>query len=318
MPRTHDPAAASEWSLIATLRHRPGQPTSVDLAPGAARIDIDAWTRSEGWCEHCRTRRTRRTTYLLRRRNGLLAQIGSTCLADFIGDPEPVRVLRPSGHLRSPHQPLGHSEQHRTTSDYIETRAYLAHVAQAVFDGGFVSGAAATRSRPATWSRALATLDVARSPSARARRRGQQTIEWTRDELKACPTLDDFERRLVQVLEQDRLTLRELPTAAASVYAYHQHLRRRIDKRKRAGEYLGEPGEVIVATLTLRHVERAAASTGPVQRHFFRDGLDRIAVWDSPAQALECGRASFEVVVAENARFDGQPVTVLARCKATT
>jgi len=318
VPRTRDPEAGNEWSLIATLRHRPGQPTSVDLAPGAARIDIDAWTRSEGWCEHCRTRRARRTTYLLRRRNGLLAQVGSTCLAEFIGDPEPMRVLRPTGRLRSPHRGHGHAEEHRTAGDYIETRAYLAHVAQAVFDGGFVSSAAATRSRPATWSRALATLDVARSPSARARRRGQQTLEWTRDELEARPSLDDFERRLVKVLDQDRLTLRELPTAAAGVYAYHQHVRRQIDERKRAGEYLGEPGEVIVTSLMLRRVERTATSTGPVQRHFFRDELDRAAVWDSPGQALECGRASFEVVVADNARLDGRPVTVLARCKATT
>jgi hypothetical protein len=64
-------------------------------------------------------------------------------------------------------------------------------------------------------------------------------------------------------------------------------------------------------------VERAATPTGPVQRHFFRDKVGRIAVWDSPGQRLECGRASFEVVIAENARFDGRPVTVLAGCRAT-
>jgi hypothetical protein len=318
VPRTRNPPAANEWSLIATLRHRPGQPTSVDLAPGATRIDIDAWSRSEGWCEHCRTRRARRTTYLLRRRNGCLAQIGSTCLAEFIGHPEPMRVLRPGGRPRSPRQPHERSGAHRAPSGYIETRAYLAHVAQAVFDGGFVSGVAATSGRPATWSRALATFDVARSPSARARRRSQEAIEWVRDELTVGPTLNDFERRLVQVLDQDRLTLRELPTAAAGIYAYHQHLRRQIEERKRVGEYLGEPGEIIVASLMVCRVERAATPTGPVQRHFFRDELGRTAVWDSPDQALECGRASFEVVVAEDARFDGRPVTVLARCKSTT
>lgn len=120
----------------------------------------------------------------------------------------------------------------------------------------FVSSAAATRSKPATWSQALATLDVARSPSSKARRRAQQTLEWIRGELKARPRLDDFERRLVHVLVEDRLTLRELPTAAAGVYAYHQHLRRQIEARERDGEFLGEPGEVITATLTVRRVER--------------------------------------------------------------
>lgn len=313
MPTADDLASTNEWSLIATLRHRPGRPTIVELAPGTERVDVDAWSRSEGWCEHCRTRRTRRITYLLRRRNGALAQVGSTCLAEFIRDPDPTRILRPSRRLRAPHE--GHRHlQRRTASDYIDTRAYLAHVAQAVFDGGFVSTAAATRGNPATWSQALATLDVARSPSARARRRAQQTIEWARHELIAHPTRDDFERRLVRVLDEDRLTLRELPTAAAGIYAYHQHLRRQIAAREQAGEFLGEPGEVITASLTVRRVERVATRSGPVQRHFLSDELGRMVVWDARSQTLSGRPSRLEVVVAEQARIDGRPVTVLARC----
>jgi hypothetical protein len=194
---------------------------------------------------------------------------------------------------------------------------YLAHVAQAVFDGRFVSTGAATRGDPPTWSRALATYDIARSPSARARWRAQQAIEWVRQDLAARPSLDDFERRLVQVLRQDRLTLRELPTAAAGIFAYHRHLRRQIEAREKAGEYLGEPGEVLTASLVLRRVERVATAGGPVERHFLRDQLGRVALWDARAQALQRARGSFEVVVAENRHVDGRPVTVLARCKAT-
>jgi hypothetical protein len=308
--------STNEWALIATLHHRPGRPTVVELVPGAARIDVDAWSRSEGWCEHCRTRRARRTTYLLRRRNGSLAQIGSTCLAEFIGEPEPMRILRPSRRPQSPHGEHLHP-QRRAVSEYIDTRAYLAHVAQAAFGGGFVSTAAATRGKPATWCQALGTLDIARSPSSRASRRAQQTLEWVRDDLKARAPLDDFERRLVQVLDHDRLTLRELPTAAAGLYAYHQHLRSQIEARERAGDFLGEPGEVITALLVVRRVERAATSTGPVQRHFLRDELGRIAIWDASDQTLQRGRGNFEVVVAENTQADGRPITVLARCKAT-
>jgi hypothetical protein len=242
-------------------------------------------------------------------------QIGSTCLAEFIGAHDSMRVLRPSSRLRSPVQ--RHHQQGPPARDYIDTRAYLAHVAQAVLGGGFVSTAAATSGKPPTWSRALATHDIARSPSARARSRAQQTIEWVRDELGAHPSLDDFERRLVQVLAQDRLTLRELPTAAAGIFAYHQHLRRQIEAREKAGDYLADPGEVVTASLVLRRVERIATAGGPVQRHFLKDELGRIAVWDARAQTLQRARGSFEVVVAENRHVDGRPVTVLALCKAT-
>ena len=316
MPRGVEPVSTSEWSLVATLHHRPGRPTGVELAPGTERIDVNAWSRSEGWCEHCRTRRARRTTYLLRRRTGSLAQIGSSCLAEFIGEPNPMRVLRPSSRLQSPLQRHRQPADRPTARDYIDSHAYLAHVAQAVLDAGFVSTGAATRGDPPTWSRALGTHDIARSPSARARRRAQQAIDWVREELAARPTLDDFERRLVQVLRQDRLTFHELPTAAACIFAYHQHLRRQIEAREKAGAYLGEPGEVITAPLVVRRVERVATAGGPIQRHFLRDELGRIAVWDAPGQTLQRVRGSFEVVVGQNMRVDGRPVTVLARCKA--
>ena len=316
MPRGVEPVSTSEWSLVATLHHRPGRPTGVELAPGTERIDVNAWSRSEGWCEHCRTRRARRTTYLLRRRTGSLAQIGSSCLAEFIGASNPMRVLSPSGRLRSPGQGHHHGEANQRASEYVDTRLYLAHVAQAVFDGGFVSAVAATKGKPATWSRALATLDVARSPSVRARRRARETVEWVRDELKASPALDDFEHRLVQVLGQDRLTLRELPTAAAGVYAYHQHLRRQIEARKKAGGSSASP-ERSSRLPSWSGALSACYRRGPVHRHFLRDELGRIAIWDALDQTRLRGPGSFEVVVGELARPDGRPVTVLARCKAT-
>ena len=293
MPRGAEPVSTSEWSLVATLHHRPGRPTGVELAPGTERIDVDAWSRSEGWCEHCRTRRSRRTTYLLRRRNGSLAQIGSTL---------PRRIHRGAQpDARSPARAVDCGLRCRGTVTGRRGRQrerlhrQLTRISPTLHKPCSMmasSRAAPPRAgKPATWSRALATLDVARSPSARARRRAQQTVEWVREELTARPTLDDFERRLVQVLGQDRLTFQELPTAAAGIFAYHQHLRKQIEAREKAGDYLGEPGEVITASLVVRRVERVATAGGPIQRHFLRDELGRIAVWDArEPNAASCSR----------------------------
>jgi len=223
-------ANVGAWTVIATLRHRPGRPTSVQVSRPGVRINIDAWSRSEGWCEHCRTRRARRTTYLLRHDDGRLAQIGSSCLADFTASARPARIHRPPAR-RSRTRPA--SGPSRPPSEYIDTRAYLAHVAQAILDFGFISASAASAQRPATWLRAAAALDHDHTPSARAWHRGQEALHWIRDELAHRGRLDDFERRLIRVLSQDRLTRRELPTAAAGVNAYHQHLRREIASRKR-------------------------------------------------------------------------------------
>ena len=54
-----------------------------------------------------------------------------------------------------------------------------------------------------------------------------------------------------------------------------------------------------------------------MQRYFFKDELGRMAIWDAPDQTVQRPRGSFEVVIAQNARLDGRPVTVLDGCKAT-
>lgn len=217
------------WTVIATLRHRAGRPTTVQLTHSSVRINVDAWSRSEGWCEHCRTRRARRITYLLRHDDGRLAQVGSSCLAEFTASPYDARI-RPLPTRRPAQRPP--SGPSRTPAEYVETSIYLAHVAQAVLELGFTAASAARHGRPATWIQAAAALDRDHAPSAHAWRRGQDTLNWIRDELSTQGRLDDFERRLRQVLSRDRLTRRELPTAAAGVYAYHQHLRRQIASRK--------------------------------------------------------------------------------------
>jgi hypothetical protein len=312
------PRAVNGWTLIATLHHRPGRPTTVQLVGIGELIDIDAWSRSEGWCEHCRTRRLRRTTFLLRRFDGRFAQVGSNCLADFTGHLDAVRLLRPARRARSPRNARTRRDvsEARSPTEYIDTTAYLTHVAHAIMDSGFVPVASATRGLAATWSGALVELNHGRAPSARARRRAQDTLAWVRTELGGHGSLDDFERRLVQVLTRDRLTLRELPTAAAGVYAYHRHLRRQIAAREKAGEYIGAPGEVTTAMLTVRRVERVATSSGPVHRHVMCDQLGRLAIWDTAEQPLSIGPHRLRVAVSAHQRVDRRPATIVERCEA--
>jgi hypothetical protein len=154
--------------------------------------------------------------------------VGSNCLAELIGEEPPRDGLRSGLRVRSPRRTHHESGQPRPV-EYIDTLKYLSHVAQAILDLGFVSSAAATRTQPATWTSAQAAHDRGRAPSMRARHRAQEALDWVRHELD--PT-DDFQRRLVQVLNSDRLTVRELPTAAAGISAYHRHLRRQIARNK--------------------------------------------------------------------------------------
>jgi hypothetical protein len=166
-----------------------------------------------------------------------------------------------------------------------------------------------------TWAIAAESLEQQRVPSARADQRARDALDWVRDELALRPALDDFQQRLANTLLQDRLLHQELPTAAAAIYAYHQHLRRVIAARKKAGGHIAAPGTSLTASLTVQSVERIATPRGPIRRHHLTDELARRALWDSPAAELPAGTHRFEITVGAD-QDDGHPVTVLTRCVA--
>lgn len=301
------------WTLIASLHHRPGHATAVRLVSSTEQVDVHAWSHSDGWCEHCRTRRARRTTYLLRHVDGRLAQVGSTCLTEFTDRPNPIHARDGSEH--SSGRAFGHSRS-LDPVEHVDTVRYLAHVAQSVIDRGFVSSSSGSKNQLATWAEALASLDRSHPPSVRAERRAREAIDWLRLELPSDAALDTFERRLVLVLGNDRLTRRELPTAAAAIYAFHQHLRRRIAARKKAGAHLGESGDRLTTVLSVESVERIATPSGPFHRHFLTDHLGRHALWDSPVMKLSPGTHRLQVTIDEHQDGD-HPVTVLKHCAST-
>lgn len=74
------------WSFLATLAHTPDG-NVVRSVPG---FEVDAKVR-EGLpcCDHCKTARNRRDTYVVRHEDGRIMQVGSTCMKDFLGHADP-------------------------------------------------------------------------------------------------------------------------------------------------------------------------------------------------------------------------------------
>jgi hypothetical protein len=296
--------------LIATLTHRPGRSTVVQVHRPDALLDTEAWARSDSWCECCQIRRLRRTTYLLRHVDGRLTQVGSACLTRLLG--QQARTGAPHSTIRPPASFQPGSAQPRHHQD-VETLAYLAHVAQVVIDVGFVRAGSGDRETAATWTLADKSLCDGCVPSDRADRRAQDALRWVRHELSVRTELDDFQRRLVGTMSQDHLQRRHLPTAAAAIYAYHQHLRRLIAARKKAGRHIGAPGTTLAVVLTVERIERIATATGPVRRHFLSDDLGRQAIWDSSDAELPLGSQRLQITIDESADED-RASTVLRLC----
>jgi hypothetical protein len=78
------PIAFDGWQFIATLDWDEYAGLIVRAVPGAVAVEREALR--EGWCDHCKTTRTRRKTYVVRdMNNGQQLQVGRSCIKDFTG-----------------------------------------------------------------------------------------------------------------------------------------------------------------------------------------------------------------------------------------
>lgn len=72
------------WEFIATLDWDEYAGLIVRGMPGAVQVEREGLR--EGWCDHCKTTRSRRVTYVVRDTNsGQQLQVGRSCIKDFTG-----------------------------------------------------------------------------------------------------------------------------------------------------------------------------------------------------------------------------------------
>jgi hypothetical protein len=81
------------WSFVATVVHT-DDGNIIRSVPGYT-VPVEYRDRPT-WCDHCKTNRVRRDTYIVRHEDGRVMQVGSSCLADFIGTSNPNGLTKAS------------------------------------------------------------------------------------------------------------------------------------------------------------------------------------------------------------------------------
>lgn len=77
-----EPVQVKGWTFIAALDRMDG----AAIVRSTGEIPVEFRHPDFGRCDHCNTRRIRVSAYVLRNDAGAFRQVGSTCLADFIGE----------------------------------------------------------------------------------------------------------------------------------------------------------------------------------------------------------------------------------------
>lgn len=81
-----EPPKYDGWEFLATVVGYPNGKNMLKRNPFADQdIDISQYREAKSYCDHCRTTRFRKYTYLIINEEKEIFQVGSTCIKDFLG-----------------------------------------------------------------------------------------------------------------------------------------------------------------------------------------------------------------------------------------
>ncbi|MDQ1090648.1 hypothetical protein QE400_000061 [Xanthomonas sacchari] len=248
-------------------------------------------------CDHCRTTRARKQTYLLRDTSttGAYQQVGSTCLQEFTGiDPAAVLFLaRLSEFERDVEKMAGDGAP--LAADAVPTLDYLARVIYLCESRGFISASKAREQRTSATYRQAIDLDdqLRRNPAAgrafaAARERllteAAAIVAWFAErEVEAG---DDFTANVRVLLASDRLKVdpRHLAVAAAAVPSYLRAQSAALHVERTAlSVHVGTPDERIQRSLRVYQVESFDGYYGPMERISLLDDGGNCFTWRTGA-----------------------------------
>ena len=320
---TGEPPRYQGWRFLAAV-DVVGDGVVLRYPPGStATIPNDRV--NPGQCDHCRTRRVRRSTMLVANQDtGEILQVGRSCLKDFLGhsiNPVFLSIDEVAGEL------------HGGTPAAWDTDSVLAYAIATVQAHGWAPASASEYGRIPTRNRVMLALtggrgaDELRKELAPRLENAPARAPQIRHELLAGLTGDSgYEANLVAVVRADSVDRRHLGLAVSAINA-HQRMQadqQRETHRRQAVlkvEHVGSIGQKITLTGTVRTAIRVDGFTprSPDNMMLIVDcgtavaKMVTAAAWAYPVQVGD--RLTITGTVKAHTEWNGIKQTVLTRPK---
>lgn len=308
-----------------------------------SKQDIDiasVYGKSESYCDHCRTKRRRKKTYVIENtETGEFIQVGSTCMKDFVGNAsvdQRLSLWDEWTKLRENYEEIMNTEKDHEGTSYgsgsyasFKVEEFLKVVSILIHTSGWVS-------KSFGW-------DTGQTPTAV---RAQEALELGADSRKYCleheelkvlqPEIDqalawirseeptsDYMHNLKTVASADVVYSEHLGILASLIPAYRRFVREESIKEVKVKEsnYVGEVGKrQVFENLTLLHVVEAESFYGISFGHKFIDSEGNILFWWTGSKSLEARLGkdkpfTVKATVKEHKTYQGNKQTVLTRLK---
>lgn len=308
----------SGYRFLARLEHL----GSGNLVYGISSGGIDPkWRTCEPECSHCCTDRSRKETYLLEdTESGNVRQIGSTCLKDFLGHPDPIVVAQIAALLTEFEKEEVYGGEELGVFDPEmsgHTPRHILAVSNAVIrqEGKFVSVSSASRMETTTsdlvksvlYSRSSSKIDVISSDYALA----DKILSW----LDECEDTSAYLGNLQIIARERMLGAEHVATLCSAPYAFSRALS--APKAQERTQYVGQPGEKAEALVTYKGKASFGSKFGTQHLCFFETQAARL-VWKTsnvPLGLVPNESYTMIATVKEHGNYKGEPQTVITKPK---
>lgn len=316
------------WTFVATIQLTE-EGNIVRTVPGSGEIPTE-YRNGSDYCQHCKTSRNRKDTFLLRDDGGEYKLVGRNCLQDFMGR-SALQCAEQASYLCDLCDMGEGCEEGGFGGgghQYDALETYLAYVAEIISIEGWMS-----RGRARALEQATATADIAmrhlhpspffkpmfKQPSPESIKTAEDAIAWAQ-EIEG-ENISDYLHNIRLIARRMVVDDRTSGLAASIVAAYQRHLGqlRQQELRKRQAEisqYVGEVGQRQVFKL---YVDRVLNFDGPYGSSCLvalnDDAANAFCWWCSTRPPTTGQEIYLKGTIKKHSEFKGLKQTTLSRCQ---
>lgn len=256
------------WDFIATIQHEDAG-NILRKVPGREDVEVPvSYREASAWCDHCKTRRRRIDTFVVRSDDGAWKQVGRNCLSDFLGH-DPNFVLSLLANWRSACDLGGNFDEDyfyscggwRSEWVGFDLLQFLSITSLCVREEGWLSRTAAKEKYDGRYAtadqvwRAMSPQRVADKEHRRLKFLEKVTkqdieiasaaLEWAQREIvaKDVATRSDYEHNLAVAVQKDKVHVKEAGLIASLIVvhgkAVEREIKRKNERKDKKNEWFG-------------------------------------------------------------------------------
>lgn len=279
-------AKLAGWTFLGVIDHAEASPI-VRSVPG--KLVPESFRDRGPVCDHCQHDRKRHTTYVCQNETGALVQVGSTCIADFLGHKNAEAIAKLCSLVAGFSGSLDDLDDigeygSRAKPEYFVEQILLVAAAVVRNNGGYVTAA---RSQDEGLESTSSTVrGVLMGGEAAATKLGINSqdgeiaagaLAWVRNGGLHGNT--EYVLNLNALVASEAVGTKNIGIVASAVACYERHLAEKRAASNTNSKHLGEVGKRLTLILTVERTRVSEGSYGLTTMVQFRDAEGNIATW---------------------------------------